>query len=80
MITEEEYKKAQAIVDQYHEERQREADWDLEDDDFDRGDAEDEEDERYQEEYETALNCSCGAWIIRDNTVYHIADCFCGAE
>lgn len=46
-------------------------------DDFDR---DDEDEWREQEEYEIALNCTCGAWGIRNNRVYHIADCICGAE
>lgn len=75
MITEEEYKKAQEIVDQYHNERQQQADWELEDDDD-----YDEEEERQQEEYETAASCTCGAYGIKNHKVYHIADCICGAE
>ena len=77
MITEEQFKAAQAIVDQYHAEQQQEADFDLEDDDYDN---DDEEQQREEEEYETALNCTCGAWVIHKNKVCHIADCICGAE
>lgn len=47
-------------------------------------------DERYEEDeardleeqrkYEIASNCTCGAWYIQQNKVYHSADCICGAE
>lgn len=81
MITEDEYLKAKAIVDQYErdefEYNQRKAD-----EEFDWAD-EDEDDilERQENErFERALNCSCGAWIITHDKVAHVADCICGAE
>jgi len=81
MITEEEYNQACKIIDQYHLERQQEAEDDM-DDDLDQDDEDDEELEREIEEYSTALNCTCGAWVISKTTgkAIHIADCFCGSE
>jgi hypothetical protein len=51
-------------------------------DDWNQDDEDDEELEREMEEYSTALNCTCGAWVISKKTgkAIHIADCFCGAE
>lgn len=86
-ITEEEYLKAKAIVDQYErdefERKQREADDEINDmfgDDEEDGD--DLIERRENERYERALNCSCGAWCLsQDKTrVLHVADCVCGAE
>lgn len=85
MITQDDYLKAKAIVDEYErdefERLQREADEELNfmDDD------EDEDDilERLENDrFELALSCSCGAWTISaDKTkVFHVADCICGAE
>jgi hypothetical protein len=79
MISEEQYNEACKIIDQYHLERQQEAENDL-DDDWDQYDEDDEELEREMEEYETALNCTCGAWQLIKGRAIHIADCFCGAE
>ena len=39
-----------------------------------------EEEDREMEEYEIALNCSCGAWQLHNGRAHHIADCICGAE
>lgn len=77
-ITEEEYQKACKIIDQYHKERQEEADeWNEDDErDYDR----DDEEDREMEEYEFALNCSCGAWQLHNGRAIHVADCVCGAE
>lgn len=38
--------------------------------------------EKADEERERkAIECSCGAWKMgKDGKVYHVADCFCGAE
>jgi hypothetical protein len=85
MITEEQYKAAQAIVDQYHEERQREAELSLDEDDPMYWDDEDEDDlidRRENELAERAWSCTCGAWTFNtDKTkVLHVADCICGAE
>ena len=78
MITEEQYKEACRIIDQYHIERaEEEHEWDDDDErDYDR----DEDEDREMEEYETALNCSCGAWQLHNGKPIHIADCVCGAE
>lgn len=82
MITEQEYLKAKAIVEEYereeYERNQREAD-----DDLNFMDEEDEDDileRREMERFEIALNCSCGAWVAHNNNVSHVADCICGAE
>jgi hypothetical protein len=84
MITESEYLKAKAIVDQYErdefEEKQRQADEEI---CFDEDDDEDDILERRENEsFERALSCSCGAWILsQDKTnVLHVADCICGAD
>jgi hypothetical protein len=84
MITQEEYLKAKAIVDEYekqeYEDGHRQADDDLlwDDDDFDEDSIREIEEER---RYELALSCSCGAWAISKNgNPIHIADCCCGAE
>lgn len=89
MITEEEYIKAKAIVDQYerneYEENQGDAD-DAINEIGDYGDDEEDEDDiierREIERAEIAYNCSCGAWVFStDRTkVLHVADCICGAE
>lgn len=83
-ISEEEYLKAQAIINEYHRERQQQADHELEEDEYDNWDDEDEDDieeRRETERYERALNCSCGAWqISKTGTVIHVADCYCGAD
>lgn len=78
MITEEEYQKACKIIDQYHREQaEAEHEWTDEDqEDYDRY----EEEDREQDEYEIALNCSCGAWQLHNGRAHHIADCICGAE
>jgi hypothetical protein len=81
MITEEEFERAQAIIHEYHRERQQQADLELEEDDP--MNYEDEiEERRENERFERALNCECGAWVIsQDKTkVLHVADCICGAE
>lgn len=79
MITKEEYLKAKAIVDEYEQEEYEQGMRDAEeDDDFDEDDL---EEQREMERAETAMNCSCGAWVIgKDGRGYHVADCICGAE
>jgi hypothetical protein len=79
MVTEDEYKAAQAIVDQYHQERQQQAEWDLEDDDFE-SDPEDCEwcgKPGWQCKCEAAMSCTCGAYTKGG---IHVADCICGAD
>lgn len=83
MITEEQYNEACKIIDQYHLERQQEAENELdEEDNWDQDDEDDRELELEMERYATALNCKCGAWVISKTTgqAIHIADCCCGAE
>lgn len=80
-ITFEQYQAAKKIVDDYEEYLRHEEE--LENDDhYDGGDWEEDQAEREEEEkYETALSCTCGAWVIneRGNPI-HVADCYCGAE
>lgn len=82
MITHEQYLEYKKLVEEYeqaeYEEKQREVDkefeWEDEDD-------EDWEERREEERAETAMNCTCGAWVIgKDGRGYHVADCICGAE
>lgn len=80
MITDEQFNAAQAIIEQYHRERQQQAEWELEDEIYE-DDEDDIEERRENERYEMALNCSCGAWIIgKSGNILHCADCICGAE
>jgi hypothetical protein len=76
-ITQQQYEAALRIVREYESQINE----DLEDD-YDGFDDEDEEMERWdQEDYERALACTCGAWVVgNDGKGYHVADCFCGAE
>lgn len=80
MITKEQYEEAKRIVAQYEHEEGLELSME-DDDDFD-GDEDDDFEERQDEEdYERALSCTCGAWIVgKDGKGYHVADCFCGAD
>jgi hypothetical protein len=75
-ITDDQFDKAQRIIDEYHRERQQQADSDLDDDEeYDPDDDDfDEQDTRYY--------CKCGAWEINPTTgkLVHCADCICGAE
>lgn len=89
MITEEEYKKAKAIVEEYELEEfetgHRIADEELNFMDYDDEEDEDEDDiiERLaNDRFELALSCSCGAWTLSEDKtkVFHVADCICGAE
>ena len=77
MITEEEYKRAQEIVDQYHEEQQREADLDMDDDD---DDIVEECDDcgRINCICDIASGCTCGAWVWSSKGLAHVSDCICG--
>jgi hypothetical protein len=80
-ITEEEFQRAQVVIHEYHRERQQQADLELEEDDpMFEDDEEDIEERRENERFERALNCTCGAWVINQNKVLHVADCVCGAE
>lgn len=81
-ITYEQYQEAKAIVDEYEEHLRHEAYLQIEDDDYDELDWEEEEQEREEEEMaERSSFCSCGAWVFgKDGKVYHVADCYCGAE
>lgn len=58
-----------------------EADEEIEDD-RDEYTWEDEMEDEEERRCETALSCSCGAWVISKNTgkALHVADCICGAE
>lgn len=58
-------------------------DWNMvyDESDDEEWDADDEEERWAEEEAEYAATCTCGAWVFgKDGKVYHIADCFCGAE
>jgi hypothetical protein len=80
-ITDEQYEQAIALINEYQRERQQQADLDLEEDDPMGYEDEDEiEERRENERFERALNCSCGAWVVKNNNVLHVADCVCGAE
>lgn len=82
-ITDEEFEKAQRIIDEYHRERQQQAEWDLEEDEPDDEDYYERlEEDKELELAERAFNCRCGAWRFNsDKTkVLHLADCICGAE
>jgi hypothetical protein len=76
-ITYEQYESAKAIVEEYEENLRQ-----IEDDDYDELDWEEEEQERKEEEMaERAASCNCGAWVFgKDGKVYHVSDCYCGAE
>jgi hypothetical protein len=87
MITLEEYQRAKAIVDQYErdecEQAQRQAEWELEDDEPEFNDhSEDDEMDELMEKASLAFSCKCGAYQFNsDRTkVIHIADCICGAD
>lgn len=61
---------------------QVEPNW-MDDDEYDDMgyDEDDEEERQYQEDAERASNCKCGAWTFgKDGNVYHVADCYCGAD
>lgn len=84
MITEEEYIKAKAIVDEYeqaqYESGMRDAEDSLFDDDF-MDDEDDIEERRENDRAEIALNCTCGAWgFSKTGAPVHISDCICGAD
>lgn len=76
-ITDEEFEKAQRIIDEYHRERQQQAEWDLEDDE-ERNDYDPEDDD--SDMYDSRLGCECGAWSYGPKGFIHLADCVCGAE
>lgn len=84
MITESEYLKAKAIVEEYErdqfEDGTREAEEEL--NQFDEQDEDDIEEERQNDLACRAYSCTCGAWTFnKDKTkVLHVADCICGAE
>lgn len=75
-ITDEEFQKAQAVIDEYHRERQQQADWELEDEEYDNGYDPDDDDD----EYDSRHGCQCGAWSYGPKGFIHQADCICGAE
>lgn len=39
-----------------------------------------EEQAELAERAELALNCRCGAWVLRDGRPLHCGDCVCGAQ
>ena len=77
-ITDEQFQNAQRIIEEYHRERQQQADWELEEDEDewirdDEDDGPDMLDSRYL--------CKCGAWSYdAAGKLFHHADCVCGAE
>jgi hypothetical protein len=75
MITHAQYLEYKRLVEEYEqaecEDGMRDAEdevnhFDEDDDDFD--------------EYDTRLNCKCGAWILGKKGLVHVADCVCGAD
>lgn len=82
-ISEEEYLKAQAIINEYHRERQQQADHELEEDDMDNWEDDEDAIEQQFGDYRTeaAMNCTCGAWgFSKTGVVVHVSDCICGAD
>ncbi len=79
IITFQQYQAAKKIVDDYEEYLRHEEELENDDDFWDG--SQDEEEREEEEKYETALSCTCGAWVInqRGNPI-HVADCYCGAE
>jgi hypothetical protein len=79
MITEEQFKEAQRIIDEYQHQEMvaNEPDDDEDDDYFERAQEQRDEDRAF-----LAATCKCGAWSFSaDKTqVIHSADCCCGAE
>lgn len=59
------------------EEDQNEDDlWYDEDEDYER-----QKEAERENDMERAMMCTCGAWVLtKIGKVYHVSDCYCGAE